>query len=988
MCAAPTGGGVHPGLPGAAAGVVDLTGGGGSDTPLCHCSQRAVCRAVHTPGPNLGKEYYTCPHPQHGFPRRCEFFVWATDTQPADRSLFLGGAKRLAPTAAAATGGADGGGAAALPPARGAAPGAPDAKRFCKYVAALSLQLASVQSLFTTLSPAVPATLVAEFKALPGAQAFPAEQLGSQRLELPLASLPRFTALATQRGLRVETPPSWLLAGLSDWNRSEALLEARGEAAWSPGARLGQVLPEFLGKTLMPFQRIGIEFALSRRGRVLIGDEMGLGKTVQALAVAHVYKADWPLLIVCPSSLRLNWRDELVKWLGSDVPASDIRVIMKGSDADTGDGEMSRVTIASYELVTKLPPWQLSQVGVTICDESHYLKSRTAKRTKFVCGQLLTNTKRVLLLTGTPAMSRPSDLYSQLSVLAPKLFGSWTNFTERYCAAHRTAYGWDTSGSSNLDELHTLLCDTVLIRRLKKDVLTQLLPKQRSLIYIETAPAQMKQVQLAMAAQSRAAQALRSATSREAAAGLELVVKAATTKLEGATCEAKVGGVCGYIRELLDASPGLKFLLFAHHQVMLNKLEAFLREKLKVSLIRIDGGTPQRQRHGLTERFQTDKSCQVALLGITAAGVGLTLTAAHTVVFAEQWWTPGSLIQAEDRVHRIGQKNSVDVRYLLAKNTVDDQMWSIVGRKLNIVGRSLDGAAAKMNAKSHVDNDELIVQCRGVTDDEGESGSSADDADGGGGAAADGGGAGWPAAPPPRRPAAEPAVPKRTRKGNMTIERGFDNAAARESGGGAAASRRAKGSRRARSTVTTAGAVGAGGANGGGANGGSAAAPIDVDSDVPGVTGPPLPAPRGHPQPATYGGVAEADIFPEEVLLALEGAPPRPPPPPPRPPPRRPSTGRPAGQRGAPLPPPPPLPRLRAPGGGGGGGSPAAAGPAADRGEPPPPPGAGARAGGTGPPRTINADEALALRLRARQQAIEDAMAAFGDEDAGVLLFD
>lgn len=1013
---AAAGGGIRSGPSGAVAGVVDLTGGRSVEAPLCHCSQRAVCRSVHTPGPNLGKEFFTCSCPQNSIGKRCEFFVWATDTQAADRSLFLGGAKRRAPGAAAGTAGADRGGAS--PWSSGA--GAPDAKRLCKFVSALSLQLASVQSLFTTLSPAVPSDLIGEFKALPGAQAFPAEQLGSQRLELPLTSLPRFASLATQRGLRIETPPQWLLGGLSDWNQAEAMHEQKGETT-PTGSRLSQLLPEFLNKTLMPFQRIGIEFALSRRGRVLIGDEMGLGKTVQALAIAHVYKADWPLLVVCPSSLRLNWREELIKWLGSDVPLSDIRVIMKGTDADLGDGDMSRVTIASYELVSKLPAWQLSQVGVTVCDESHYLKNRMAKRTKFVCGQLLSNTKRVLLLTGTPAMSRPSDLYSQLSVLAPKLFGSWTNFTERYCAAHKTAYGWDTSGSSNLSELHTLLCDTVLIRRLKKDVLTQLLPKQRSLIYIETTPAQMKQVQLAMAAQTRAAQALRAATSREAAAGLELAVKSATTKLEAATCEAKIGGVCGYIRELLDASPGLKFLLFAHHQAMLNKLEAFLREKLKISLIRIDGGTPQRHRLDLTERFQTDKSCQVALLGITAAGVGLTLTAAHTVVFAEQWWTPGSLIQAEDRVHRIGQKNSVDVRYLLAKNTVDDQMWSIVGRKLNVVGRSLDGAAAKMNAKSHVDNDELIVNCRGVTDDE-ASGSSADEADEEPAAYDNGGGWTATAPPPRRRPAAVLAVPHRTRKGNMTIERGFDNAAARRSGAGAATAAAAtasrdKSPRGRRSRPATAAVAGAGADS----DGGTVAA-IDVDDDdasEAGMAGQP-PLPRGHPRPDTCGDVVAADVFPEEVLLQLEGAPsPRPLPRPlpsqrrplaATPPPRRPRAigglagwqdasggAAPAGRRSGP-PLPPPLPLLRAPGGsgsGGGGGSGASAGaPAADHGEPqtraPPPP----RLLLTGAPpvappsRTLNADEALALRLRARQEAIADAMAAFGDEDAGVLLFD
>lgn len=900
--------------------MVDLTGasaGPSTSSPLCLCGERAVCRVVQRAGPNLGKDYYTCPRLHGGASRRCEFFMWAADTAPADRSLFLGGPKR---GEAGGGGGAAGAaaeveaqaGAGARAAARGdaaaaavgASGGAPPAKRPCLFVSTLSMQLASVQSLFTILSPGVPAELVAQFRALPGAQTSPGEQLGSLRLEVPLPALSSFTALATRRGLRVDAPPPWLLGGLHEWNQAEAAHTARGEAPLT-GPGLAAVLPPFLDKALMSFQRIGVEFALSRRGRVLIGDEMGLGKTVQALAVALVYKADWPLLVVCPSSLRLNWREELVKWLGTEVPADDVRVIMKGADADLGGLAMPPVTIASYELVAKVPPWQLSEVGVVICDESHYLKNRAAKRTKFVCGQLLQNTKRVLLLTGTPAMSRPSDLYPQLSALVPKLFGTWYNFTERYCAARQAAYGWDTSGSSNLAELHTLLCDTVLIRRLKKDVLTQLLPKQRSLIYIETAPALMKHVERAMAEQSRAALALRSATTAGQAASLELVVKAATTKLETASCEAKIRGVCAYVKELLDASPGLKFLLFAHHQAMLNKLEAFFREKLKVDLIRIDGGTPQGKRQALTERFQTDANCQVALLGITAAGVGLTLTAAHTVVFAELWWTPGSLIQAEDRVHRIGQKNSVDVRYLLAKHTVDEQMWSIVGRKLNVVGRSLDGAAARMDAKAHADNDELIVRCRGVLDNEEGSGGSADEVD----SAASGRGrsTGWDASPDAYGLAA--GAPQRTRKGYMTLERGFANAARRQADGEGAGRGRPPHDRRR---------------GGGGedmapppAGAGAAVAVCDLDSDGD-----------------TVGGVAAATIFPEAVLAQLDSR--RHPPPP-----------------AAPLQPQPPSGERRLPLLGG-----------------------GLAAGG----RLVDADEAMVLRLQAAREAMATASVTDGTD--------
>lgn len=151
------------------------------------------------------------------------------------------------------------------------------------------------------------------------------------------------------------------------------------------------------------------------------------------------------------------------------------------------------------------------------------------------------------------------------------------------------------------------------------------------------------------------------------------------------TSKVKAKAVCEYVNDLLESDK--KFLVFAHHQSMLDELEDEL-EKKKYEYIRIDGSTSSENRQMLVQRFQNSEKCQCALLSITAANSGITLTQANLVVFAELFWNPGILVQAEDRVYRIGQKNSVIIQYLCAKGTADDQIWPLVSEKLNVLSRA------------------------------------------------------------------------------------------------------------------------------------------------------------------------------------------------------------------------------------------------------------------------------------------------------------
>uniref|UniRef100_A0A674AHA8 SWI/SNF-related matrix-associated actin-dependent regulator of chromatin subfamily A-like protein 1 n=1 Tax=Salmo trutta TaxID=8032 RepID=A0A674AHA8_SALTR len=457
-----------------------------------------------------------------------------------------------------------------------------------------------------------------------------------------------------------------------------------GSQTWPsevPEADLSSIDPS-LTRRLMPFQRDGVNFAVSKDGRLLLADDMGLGKTVQAICIAAYYRKEWPLLVVAPSSVRFTWAEAFRQWLPSVQPDS-INVIVKGKDNLRG----GLVNITSYDLLSRMDKQQAANpFNVLIMDESHFLKNMKTARFKAAL-PLLKVAKRVILLSGTPAMSRPSELYSQILAVKPSLFPRFHDFGTRYCNARQLPWGWDYSGSSNLGELKLMLEESLMLRRLKSEVLSQLPAKQRKVVTVTTDGINTR------------TKAALSAAAKDLAKGQHN--NNALLVFFNHTAEAKIKAIIEYIMDMLECGRE-KFLVFAHHKLVLDSITKELGEK-GIDYIRIDGSTPSSDRQQLCDRFQfTDKSC-VAVLSITAANMGITLHSAALVVFAELFWNPGIMIQAEDRVHRIGQTSNVDIHYLVAKGTADDYLWPMIQEKMHIleqVGLSESNLSEKAESAS------------------------------------------------------------------------------------------------------------------------------------------------------------------------------------------------------------------------------------------------------------------------------------------------
>lgn len=427
---------------------------------------------------------------------------------------------------------------------------------------------------------------------------------------------------------------------------------------------------------LFPFQREGVNMAIARHGRLIIADEMGLGKSIQAIATAVYFRREWPLLILAPASMVASWQEQILRWAPSVSPA-DIQVIYDGK-VQSLDG---LITILSYDLAVRLIDMiDARHFRVVIADECHALRNIETKRSKALI-PILKKAERAILLSGTPALSRPIELYPQIQAVNPKLFSKRHDYGLRYCDGHQNYFkGWDFRGSSNTTELQVLLENCIMIRRMKDQVMQQLPRKIRHQIFLNI-PSNSKNYKMFKMQTNEFLTSELNDSNLDSSVALESMQKTAEfMALWTRTAEIKLPAMIEYVEDLLDANH--KMLIFAHHAAIIDGFaSSFISKKLKY--ICIDGRTPPNKRQDLCSSFQNDEEIRIALLSITAASTGLTLTKATTVIFSELFFNPGVLVQAEDRAHRIGQVDSVNVHYLLAKGTTDDHIWPIILKKLN-----------------------------------------------------------------------------------------------------------------------------------------------------------------------------------------------------------------------------------------------------------------------------------------------------------------
>jgi len=457
--------------------------------------------------------------------------------------------------------------------------------------------------------------------------------------------------------------------------------------------------PQFRGK-LLNFQKEGLDFLLKSSGNALLADEMGLGKTVETLAYLSREKQAYPTLVIAPLVTLNNWQREIGKFLKkksrngriveNDVPSSII--IRRGKTEELGKFDFY---IINYDLLYKRFH-DLSKIGIKtiVCDEVQYLRSKTTKKYSAVKKlAALPSIKYRIGLSGTPIYNRGSEIWPIVDILRPGLLGSFKEFCEYFCFVNDK--GKAIVLETKRESLRKQLQKYVMLRRRKSDVLKELKDKVRYKEVIdadtnyyfnelgniwEKLEAEQKEAKSAF---DKSASYQRAIHSERQAAGV-----------------AKLPHVINFVKNIMEIEESV--VVFCHHKSIHKLLNQNLSEFLPATII---GGQSDKFRQEQIDSFQNGQT-KLMIAGLRAGNVGINLNRAKYVIFAEMDWSPAIHQQAEDRLHRIGQKNTVFAYYLIGNGTLDDHVANVLVNKSFEIDSIMDDVKENFENK---DKAELIL---------------------------------------------------------------------------------------------------------------------------------------------------------------------------------------------------------------------------------------------------------------------------------------
>ncbi|MSO37444.1 MAG: DEAD/DEAH box helicase [Acidimicrobiia bacterium] len=501
-------------------------------------------------------------------------------------------------------------------------------------------------------------------------------------------------------------------------NYQETAKDARAHSAPmpTPAAVKVRAIPE----VAFPHQVQGIQWLDSVR-HGLLADEPGLGKTMQACAAA-----DARVLIVCPAAMRTDWMREMLRWRPEFMGV----IVTSREPRDKSVYEKADFIVVNYDVLEWHADTLLQvEIRTLISDESHYVKTLkqsgnkkelSGSRRALALARLAKHVKhKRFLLTGTPIMNRAIELWPLLFLIDPMRWGSYVKFGVRYCAGKlkkvylkggggKSIQTWDFGGRSNGLELHSILTSTCMLRR-TKDIL-DLPEKTRYSIKVALDEKTAKTYLEAVADFAKWVKKNGGYAAIVAHHKAEVITR--MTALRYLCAIGKIDVAAEWCVRHFDGT-GRPLVVMAHHRDVTVGLAERLSNtdvesaegtrKLRVG--KILGGMSDSQRTDDKDAFQRG-DLDVIVCSIQAAGVGLTLTAASDTLFVERTWAPAALVQAEDRIHRIGQKNKCVITYLDATGTIDDAIGTLLIAKQKTSACIIDG--------EDLDEDEAVIRIFGT----------------------------------------------------------------------------------------------------------------------------------------------------------------------------------------------------------------------------------------------------------------------------------
>jgi SWI/SNF-related matrix-associated actin-dependent regulator 1 of chromatin subfamily A len=426
--------------------------------------------------------------------------------------------------------------------------------------------------------------------------------------------------------------------------------------------------------TPLPYQEESIELIDRFKGRALLAHDMGLGKTLIALWWLQRNPQFLPALVVCPASIKYVWEAEAKTNLGITP------LVIEGQKQIEMNGE--KIVVINYDVLSHhLDCLKTRGFKALVVDECQYICNPGTRRTRAV-RELARRTKKILAISGTPLKNRPDELFPIVQMLKPSIFPTYIEFVQNYVETQYTPWGLDCSKPKNARQLHKLLRGTCMIRYRKKDVLPELPEKTRRVL-----PIGMRDEDEYFSARDDFIGWLKTVNPKKVKRAQRAESLVRLVYLKRLAAKLKCLNAVDWANQWLEEYPSEKLILFAVHRKMIRVLQKHVEAKS----VTIDGSVKERERKTAVDQFQKDEGTRLFIGNIKAAGTGLTLTASSTTAFVEMSFVPSEHTQAEDRNHRIGQKNKVWIWYLIAANSIEEHLCEILQRKQAVVESILDG---------------------------------------------------------------------------------------------------------------------------------------------------------------------------------------------------------------------------------------------------------------------------------------------------------
>lgn len=435
----------------------------------------------------------------------------------------------------------------------------------------------------------------------------------------------------------------------------------------------------FYKRPPLEFQKDGVKFLLLN-DRCILSDDMGLGKSIQSIIASLCLDQTFKILVITLKVLKYNFKNEISFF-------SDSYTIIE-KKWQTG----YKFTIINYDSLKKWKKQIIEEnFDCIISDEAHVLINNKSKRTKSF-QEIIdeSEVKKVWLLTGTPITNKPYDYYNLLKIIKHPITKNWVHYIEQYCNGHKNYFGqWITDGHSNEEELYEKTKDKIL-RRLKKDFVKELPNKDRQPVFLHL----------------------------ENIKGYEKVIKDYEQKKTIELIE-DIGELLGSYEETIEATAMTKLLLWRQfcaleklkdsslfdlindHIEQENKIVVFTNFTAVVDAVfnhfgenicrRLDGRIKAENRVPIVEEFNTTASLKILVCNLQVGGVGLNIPSANIAIINDMYWVPGVMLQAEDRLWRIGQERDVTILYPIYQNSVEAIVYEIINNKMKVISTIIEG---------------------------------------------------------------------------------------------------------------------------------------------------------------------------------------------------------------------------------------------------------------------------------------------------------